>query len=273
MKLLSIDIGIKNLSICLFDVNNNDYKILDWDILNLTELTPKVCQCGKPAKYKIRDNYYCNKHSKQTNFINPDNIIGLNKIKKYSLEKLTNFHNDYINTDITLNKNQLMSSIETFFENNVFSLIEKINASKIDLITLGRNLQIMFDSKEVFNNIDRVIIENQIGPIANRMKTIQGMVVQYFIIKNNKIEINLVSSSNKLKLTEEIIETIDIKNELKKEKLTYAERKQEGIKKCIFYLINQDTKWSNLFNLYSKKDDLSDCFLQGIWFIKNKMQN
>ena len=29
-----------------------------------------------------------------------------------------------------------------------------------------------------------VIIENQISPIANRMKTIQGMITQYFIMKN-----------------------------------------------------------------------------------------
>ena len=35
-------------------------------------------------------------------------------------------------------------------------------------------------------------------PIANRMKTIQGMIAQYFIDKNVKL-IKFISASNKLK--------------------------------------------------------------------------
>ena len=38
------------------------------------------------------------------------------------------------------------------------------------------------------NKIDYVIIENQIGPLAIRMKTIQGMIVQYFIMSNLNVE-------------------------------------------------------------------------------------
>ena len=34
-------------------------------------------------------------------------------------------------------------------------------------------------------SITHVFIENQISPIANRMKTIQGMLAQYFIMKSN----------------------------------------------------------------------------------------
>ena len=45
-----------------------------------------------------------------------------------------------------------------------------------------------------------VIIENQIGPLAIRMKTIQGMIVQYFIMSNLNVEhIEFISASNKLK--------------------------------------------------------------------------
>ena len=36
MKLLSIDVGIKNLALCLFNVENNEkYEILNWDVVNL----------------------------------------------------------------------------------------------------------------------------------------------------------------------------------------------------------------------------------------------
>jgi hypothetical protein len=29
-------------------------------------------------------------------------------------------------------------------------------------------------------------------------------------------------------------------------------------------------KWIDFFHTHSKKDDLADCFLQGIWYIKNR---
>ena len=47
-----------------------------------------------------------------------------------------------------------------------------------------------------------VIIENQIRPIANRMKTVQGMLAQHFITIQIPF-IDFVSSGNKLKQFEE----------------------------------------------------------------------
>ena len=53
MKILSIDVGIKNLAFCLFEnnndidnidninninnINNNNFKIKKWDIINISE--------------------------------------------------------------------------------------------------------------------------------------------------------------------------------------------------------------------------------------------
>ena len=53
--------------------------------------------------------------------------------------------------------------------------------------------------KDSLGDIDRVIIENQISPIANRMKTVQGMLSQYFLMSNDKLDIEFISSINKLK--------------------------------------------------------------------------
>ena len=50
-----------------------------------------------------------------------------------------------------------------------------------------------------FTDITHVVIENQLSPIANRMKTIQGMLAQYFIMIDENIDIQFISSSNKLK--------------------------------------------------------------------------
>jgi len=66
MKILSIDVGIKNLAFCLFEKNvNENFKIKKWDIINLSE--EKTLKCvfieknmlyNKPAKFKKNDECY-----------------------------------------------------------------------------------------------------------------------------------------------------------------------------------------------------------------------
>ena len=44
LKILSIDVGMKNLAICLFNITDNiDYKIECWDVLNLCEEQNFIC--------------------------------------------------------------------------------------------------------------------------------------------------------------------------------------------------------------------------------------
>ena len=106
--------------------------------------------------------------------------------------------------------------------------------------------------------IDKVLIENQISPIANRMKTVQGMIAQFFIMKNltaNNIE--FVSATNKLK------------SFIGSKKTTYKERKTLSISVTL-ELIKKELHWHKFFEKHNKKDDLADCFLQGLWYLKNK---
>ena len=50
----------------------------------------------------------------------------------------------------------------------------------------------------IFSDIDLILIENQISPIANRMNCITGDDNQYFIMKDMK-NIQFISAANKLK--------------------------------------------------------------------------
>ena len=54
MKVLSIDVGIKNLALCLMNVNEDKkYSIDLWNVANLCREEKIVCvTCKKPAKYK-----------------------------------------------------------------------------------------------------------------------------------------------------------------------------------------------------------------------------
>ncbi len=155
-----------------------------------------------------------------------------------------------------IKKADLLDLIYNFGQERCFDAVDKIDATKLDIVTIGRNIQYKLNEmfKDSLGDIDRVIIENQISPIANRMKTVQGMLSQYFLMSNDKLDIEFISSINKLK-DDDIHET-------------YAERKKAGIKKCLEMLVGKHDEWINFFNLHKKKDDLADCFLQGMWYVK-----
>lgn len=54
------------------------------------------------------------------------------------------------------------------------------------------------------DKIDAILIENQIGNLAGRMNVLQGMISQYFIMRNIT-NIEFISATNKLKLFKSII--------------------------------------------------------------------
>lgn len=272
MKILSIDVGIKNLAFCLFykPPSDNNFKVTKWDTINLSEEETLKCihidknvLCNKPAKFKKDNKCYCLKHSKKQEFQIPCSEKKPSFINKQKLTKLYDIaHSHNIQYDPKIKKTELVTLINDHINKTYFETIESTKANEINLFNIGINIKNKFN--ELFKDeekIDYVIIENQIGPLAIRMKTIQGMIVQYFVMSNLNVEfIEFISASNKLK-------DCDIKD---KEK--YSDRKKLGISKCLGIITN-DFRFNehiNFFNDHKKKDDLSDSFLQGLWFINNK---
>jgi len=256
MKIISIDVGIKNLSYCLFENNI----ITQWDIVNLLEKDISLCeQCSLEAKYTKHNKLYCLKHAKKTDFLIPTKQLNPSFLKKEKLENLIKIANSlYIEEAPLFKKKKLLELILEYLEQHCLENIYKTNCNKIDLIEVGRNIKYKLDP--LFQDIDIVIIENQISPIASRMKTIQGMIAQYFIMKNDNTKIEFISASNKLKAFMEENQTTK-----------YSERKKMSIVKCKELLEEKNKVWLPFFQTHKKKDDLSDCFLQGIWYIENKL--
>jgi hypothetical protein len=89
------------------------------------------------------------------------------------------------------------------------------------------------------------------------MKSIQGMIAQYFIMKNLK-QIEFISAQNKLKYF------------IEQKKTTYSERKKFSIETCKDLLLKYNQENLAFFINHKKKDDLADCFLQAFYFFINK---
>ena len=265
MKILSIDIGIKNLGYCIIENDNNiinkEFKICDWNIINICNSVPSCCFCKKNAKFKKNEQFFCKQHIKHSEFkISEINLNTLNKLKIKDLIQLIKKCD--INLDANNNsKNECIKIIKDYVTDNYLEEITFTNANNINLIELGINLN--NELNKLFNvidlkTIDIVLLENQISPIANRMKTLQGMIAQYFII-NNIHKIEFISSVNKLKFF------------IENKKTTYNERKKLGIQFTKDILIKQNM--DELFNFFiknNKKDDLADSFLQGLYYLIDK---
>ena len=139
-------------------------------------------------------------------------------------------------------------------------------AHDLDLITYGRNLMKHLDIllSSIDGPIDMMIVENQISTLASRMKTLQGMITQYFIMKDVP-EIEFISASCKLKLFTD--SALDISSFV--DASTYSDRKKSGISICRSLgagtIGTPYASWMPMFEKHKKKDDLADCFLQGLW--------
>jgi hypothetical protein len=277
MKILSIDIGIKNLSFCLFelpspDQKSNQLKIVSWNNIDLSEKSESKCieidkngLCNKSAKFTKDGKCYCLKHSKKHNYLHPSAELKKSYLNKQKIQTLIEIADKYkLNYETPSKKANMLEIINDFINNNCYTAITATNASKVDLVTIGRNIQYKFDEilADHLASIDSIIIENQIGPIANKMKTIQGMISQYFIMRNNNVNVEFISACNKLK---DFIPD--------KKKMDYKQRKKLGTDVCTNYLNNdfRFSEWKDFLQKHTKKDDLSDCFLQGMWYIKYKI--
>jgi hypothetical protein len=329
-RVLSFDVGMKNLAYCLFQVgeNRDDYKVLKWDVINLCTPVVRKCNngdlvgaqsCINDAKYCRAKNaigldvdvdvdvendneiinieYYCKKHAKKSNLKIPPSDLDIKKIRKGKLVDIQAIIDKYQIKGVCIHgqlqsqpqsqpqprqknsKEKMIDMIQGELDNNYLDNIENVRATDMDLVTLGKNMMIELDKIVIpYNesttilgglvhisslddkyNIDIVIIENQISTIASRMKTLQGMIAQYFIMKYTP-HIEFISAANKLKMF------------MTKKKTTYTERKLESVEvtKELLETLPQLTEYRGYLDKNKKKDDLADCFLQGVYYLTLK---
>jgi hypothetical protein len=296
MKILSIDVGMKNLAYCLFECNHelmnatNAHskdpesmmqlvKVVAWDTVNLCDTAivapAAVVTCTHPeCKFSAKfahsssdaSSYYCTRHANASGYKMPlqPSIASSKTLKKMTLEQLKAFSVEYLSSPIPekceKSKMKLVQHLTTAIASEYLVAVtakpKVFSAASVDLITIGRNMHQRFDAlPHLASGIDVVIIENQLSTLATRMKTLQGMITQYFIMRGVP-DIRFISATNKLKL-------FDTKKD--GEETGYADRKKRSIE--ITRSLIGGSSHSARFEKHKKKDDLADCFLQGVWWL------
>lgn len=291
MFLLSFDVGIKNLAYCLLSVTDqsvnlnatvcdNEKKIIEiikWNIIDLSchdveeekseaqsalakssaLILKQCCKCKKTATYCTHSNSilpedvkkYCKKHAEETQLPMYPKLLKSNS---------KNGHTPYI----------------------VPLSTKKMSCNKINIVDLGKNIKRHLDVifAEHMEKIDAILIENQIGNLAGRMNVLQGMISQYFIMRNIT-RIEFISATNKLKLFKSVINKQNntdigvgnvgnLDNVLESEKKLYKMRKDSGkmVCKSLLSFYPSLNCWRSKYEKHKKNDDLADCFLQGYYY-------
>jgi len=288
MKVLSWDVGIINLAYCMIEYTDNNWKILDWGIINLTEREKlKCCSCGKNASCytDVSNNnvYYCKKHLPKD--LNPpefENYFKENKEKNctWSTEKNTCIKNSKYQT--LENCYYCNSHSKTIFkkveDQYKIKPIKKKAVGSILIDDLKRELISKLEDKKSFLEATTILIENQPSMKNPKMKAISSTIYDYFLIrgifdkertKSNITRVKFMSPSNKLKLADEgdTKKLVKLKGDDAK---TYKLTKSLGIKYCQ-EMIKPFENWKTVFSQHKKKDDLADSFLQGMYYFNEMM--
>ena len=339
-RVLSFDIGIKNLAYCYWEVPVADpsgVTILDWRVVDLmspgrptegaltvpvtctcvltssTKKDPRVC--GKKAKYRAPDtdisggsgpisiSYFCETHAKNhPTFLVPKKAHepgSLHKLKREGLDRLMDQYQLVIppSTTTKITKTVLVEALWGYFRTRSLVALAtggsapSVNTKQIDLITIGRHIRDIMDTTPVLTTHPptHIIMENQISTMASRMKTIQGELTMYFIMRFPGAHIEYISSANKLKhFRSAPSPSTDTSNEVRGVPVvprprvppppgvsptasqTYRRHKQDAVA-CTETLLRDLpalTRWtSTLLGASKKRDDLADCFLQGLWYL------
>jgi hypothetical protein len=170
-------------------------------------------------------------------------------------------------------KPDLLKDIQEYLEEHVLRPISSVSvkAGQADLIGLGKTMKDIFvEFLREHPDLSVVLIENQISTLANRMKTLQGMLAQTFIILLPEVRVEFISSANKLKWFSSKKATTAAAEPTQSQ--TYQAHKKDGVTYCQEILQERIFEGGEQWTLCErkKKDDLADCFLQGVWWLKRE---
>ena len=282
---LTIDVGTKNLAICVCEYNSNSsnlnilerINIIDWEIIDVSykplyckQIKNKRAICNCQSKYySIKPNTlshsdpnnligYCKTHIKQIREYNKKKENKQNQIKTWSISSNPIYKNNF-----STQMEKLLIGLENFFTRVILTPYHIISNIQLEI----SNINIYIENQPVFKN-----------PI---MKSISVGIYTFFCMKKilHPIAINSINFINATTKTKQdfvlkLNKLIGLESEIKDFEL-YKKRKDfsEDIVSQIIPKLKYDYEFINNiisisnYTLIKKKDDLADTLLYQIYII------
>lgn len=259
MKLVSFDVGLRNLSYCVLEgTSRHDVKILDWNIIDVLGEKAGIgaarChRCPAAACYEHASEgiFACSKHTPKQKEKITKTLLG----KKSAHELQCDIETIGIRTDIPkTKKSDLVTVLFNYYRQNTWKKCVKSSVSG-SVLDLAPALIASLDARaSSWKGADLIVIENQ---PERRMYAVQAMLQMYFCSRN--LVCHGISASHKLS---NIVTIDDVVH-------TYRGRKKTGIVHA-YALVPKENQ--EHFEKHKKKDDLADSFLQGLWALEHPMR-
>ncbi len=310
MRVLSFDVGIKNLAGCILEWNEttelkSNLKIHYWDIINVVDSKKKEDEihyncmhtdCKMKVKSYLEFNNikycFCTRHLKDKETLTY-HIFEPYSESKFNTNQISDKCCDLCDTDNSSNRKKILYSNTnlntTLCTKHYKQLITKaINAQKKiisfkkskvkDLTTNDLKLQLIkcLDARKdiLLQNIDIVLIENQPTFKNPTMKSVSDTLYTWFMIRG--IVDNNINNS-----TIKEVKFISPSNKLKEFNTETIDTAEDNQKYKITKKLSIENTKTILASYglndsisrilsFDKKDDLADSFLQG-WYVLNSI--
>ena len=280
VRILSFDVGIKNLAYCLIEKTNDDFKILKWGIINLVD-DRQLCTfelknkrlCGKIGRFTINYNnqekVVCNSH--KTKYIPEE--ISTNKYKCQHIKCTLECSINLLNKEEWSWCDKHHSDIKKVLREFKPKKLTFQNCNQQPIQELAQKLFNKLDADKDFITVSEVLIENQPSLKNPNMKTISTLLYSYFVMRgitdkertqSNITNIKFISPSNKLKIDKSTTNNKLKDAKEKDQKEVYEITKGLGKIYCRALITDEEKK---LLEKYDKQDDLT------VKKIKSKKEN
>jgi hypothetical protein len=253
MKLVSFDVGLRNLAFCVMEgTTRSNVKILHWDLIDVMAESaghdnPKCFKCKKAANYMKQDEtaYACKTHCPKG--AKPTTKASLSK-KDLSVLKV---EASGVNLE-GKTKKELVDKLYVHYSANVWKRCVK-SAKQCSVVDLAAPIaQCLEARRDMWKDADLIAFEQQPD---KRMLCVQAMLHMWFVCQGYKCK--GISAIHKLT---NMISLQDATH-------TYKGRKSTGIIHATELVPTE--KWKTYMLKHPKKDDLADCFLQGLWVMEH----